>query len=159
MGAGRQYADHDEDAGEILVFRQWVKHFMAESIVGLVMDILNSVFSVISVALYIYESYLIDAEIISALEIVEVILAAYFTLDLTLNWFIADRCCYFWTSIMVWLDVITIVPGFATLGAMMERPTGMGTSGNSIADSAAFQFLRVLRVLRLLRLQRLMTYF
>ncbi|KYR02970.1 calcium-activated BK potassium channel [Tieghemostelium lacteum] len=129
-----------------LSFRSKLEIYLAYTHIGEFIEFAQVLFSVISVLLFIYGTYMDKAPF--AYNILEIVLIFFFFLHWSLDFFITkDKLRYLFSFFSI-IDMITILP------ILIDIKSG---DLSNILDT--FQFLRVLRVVRILRLSRVLHYF
>lgn len=142
--------DNEEDipdlAGSVSIRRR-LKHCLAVSKTGLVLDLLISFFSLVSCFVYVLETYDILVEFQTQLEL---FFCTIFSADLLATLFLSDNWFKCLTDKNTLIDALSILPGLFVL-------TANDTLGNDFLT--VFRFARVLRIIRILRVRRLVSYF
>eukprot|EP01138_Halocafeteria_seosinensis_P004392 gb/GECG01004493.1/.p1 GENE.gb/GECG01004493.1/~~gb/GECG01004493.1/.p1 ORF type:complete len:1657 (+),score=178.49 gb/GECG01004493.1/:1-4971(+) len=142
---------------QVSIRQQLSAYIYVHTNIGLWMDVVQAILSMISFLIYIVASYReLGAPVPTWEFIVEIILATCFLFDFFFRFYLAsDRLDFFLTS-RSFIDFITIAPVF--IGLLLEQLIG-GISVGSENVRRAIQVFRVFRAIRLIRLARLATSF
>jgi hypothetical protein len=101
-------------------FRLQIKQYMATSFVGQSYTLVLLIFSMLSPLQFIYQSYLLPTSVnyssrIQVFNLIEMILAAIFTGDWLLAFFLADHKLSFMSSFFSMVDLMTVIPVWVTV--------------------------------------------
>lgn len=110
----------------------------ANSLTGMIWDILLILLSVVACLTYVVDTYLSSYQQSQNVLMIELVITQFFSVDFFLHWYIDGSVRYLFNS-MVIIDLVTILPVYITLG--IDTSTRLG-------------FLRFVRILRLIRVFR-----
>jgi hypothetical protein len=110
----------------------------ANSPAGMAWDVLLILLSVIACLTYVVDTYLSSYQQSQNIMMIELVITQFFSVDFFLHWYIDGTLRYLANS-MAFVDLITILPVYITLG---------------ISTSTRLGFLRFVRILRLIRVFR-----
>ncbi|EGC30995.1 hypothetical protein DICPUDRAFT_89839 [Dictyostelium purpureum] len=131
-----------------LSLRAKLEIYLAYTHIGEMIEFIQVAFSILSVILFIYGTYLDANKPPTFYLILELILVFFFILHWALDFFVSkDKLRYLFSFFSI-IDMICVTPILIDL-----------QSGDLSNLLNTFQFLRVLRVIRILRLQRVLHYF
>eukprot|EP00960_Hanusia_phi_P038766 753586-Hanusia_phi.AAC.1 len=136
-------------------FESW----LLSSFWGLLFDLSNCVFSLISVAIYVYQTYFPDSSVLSAsqlnvlssLEQIELIITFIFLSDFIIYLYAAENRLKHLFRPLIVVDFITIMPALVIFAVKQS----MNTDSSPVDKASKLNFLRFVRVLKLLRILRL----
>ncbi|EAL66293.1 hypothetical protein DDB_G0282343 [Dictyostelium discoideum AX4] len=131
-----------------LSLRSKLEIYLAYTHIGEMIEFIQVAFSIFSVLLFIYGTYITSKEPPTFYLVLEVVLVFFFILHWSLDFFISkDKLRYLFSFFSI-VDMICVLPILIDI-----------QSGDFKNLLNTFQFLRVLRVIRILRLQRVLHYF
>lgn len=136
--------------------RNTMKKLLYSSYIGKLFSVAMLLLSILSVIEYIYTTYLnqeSDASQYSALKVLELIVALFFAFDWGLSFFVADHKMTFLSSFYSMVDLMTVVPIFATYSETCEHY--MVNQYDYSAHQMIFYVLCSLNTTRILRALRL----
>eukprot|EP00232_Nephroselmis_pyriformis_P029999 CAMPEP_0182871260 /NCGR_PEP_ID=MMETSP0034_2-20130328/11017_1 /TAXON_ID=156128 /ORGANISM="Nephroselmis pyriformis, Strain CCMP717" /LENGTH=879 /DNA_ID=CAMNT_0025003803 /DNA_START=266 /DNA_END=2902 /DNA_ORIENTATION=+ len=130
--------------------RKRLRRYLETSNEGFALDVTSACFSLIAVAIYIFETYQDkewkDQKSNKWTFYIEVLFASFFLIEYLLRLYVAEvryRYVLGWSSIV---DLLTIIPPFLEIGNAIDQNFGF------------LRLVRILRVLRILRVHRLMMH-
>ena len=147
--AHHESSPEDGDHASAPTFRKLVAHYMATSVMGVVMDLLSTIFALISCILYIFSTYRDDiCHVDEGIEALEVIMTVFFAFDYVLRAGIASRPIAYLLSSEAIVDLLALLP-------IIDRAFDCETKQRI---AVVLGILRVMRILRIYRITRLLEY-
>ena len=138
--------DHLEALKKISSDSNSFRSFTMRMIIKLTGSFFQSFLTIFACVVYVVNTYYEDDEML-AFQILEIVIAALFTVDYVWGMSIATDKKKFLTNPLNVLDLITILPVYVSI-------LNSSTSSSSLMFT---RFIRVIRVIRILRLYRLFT--
>jgi len=125
--------------------RKRIQLYLSQSSAGLVLDILNAIFSVVSCVVTISKPYLDDESVETRLYVIDLVVCSFFFADYLLRLYIADSFIIQFVSKWAIIDLLTILPAFTPLSFFGARPD---MSNLEVFFRGAVEFVGILRLYR-----------
>jgi len=134
-----------------------LRFFLVTSWVGVFLDVLDALVSIVACLMYVAETYYRDSgmEVPQSLVLAEVIMCIFFMAHFFLQFFVAVNRCNFIFSMHSMIDILIIFPPLIFFAMKAASPDGERYPlATQLEQNNFFVLMRIFRVLRIIRVSR-----